>query len=588
MSDNVQLDAGSGGETIKTVQKSGAHVSVSAIDVGNHDTDSVALIGNAGVYMPVTGAVADNTATSNNPVLVGAKYLATGTSVDDGDAAHLLTDSYRQLRTVLFSKDSNQEFSFHTADFDTDNVNPSADVDFTSCIGIAVPASGGAAAVKSTSIQNEVASVPADPVVGLNTSQIGSFFFDGHTGGSDTTNVAAFGIAIASGTGPKAVGSDGATTTYLPVSVGNEVSIASGELFVARTNITDDSTKTALKADTDGHLQVDLASNPTVSIDSSNNAVSLGTDLVHIAGRTTIATPSTATSLLVDAAGHLQVDVLSSDAAGYSSNFDNAGGQTVNANSYGIVVPGASGPVVVEGDANGLNTKSMAVVQGNISSNSFSDSDAKQLRVDATGALHVTGGGGTSEHVYTANDAISTPDSSAKVSMSGAVVDNSLSSATPAYTDGDAAPLKVTQVGALHVKPQQDPDGALGNVGIVGRNDIGLASQMDIDVDENKANLVAGDVTIYGISAFNSTDSPIYLKFWDQGVSTVTVGSTTPKLTFLIPANAVSNGAGFVLNVPQGIFFDYQVVWAATTGVDETSSSGPPTNGCILNFFYKA
>ena len=245
--------------------------------------------------------------------------------------------------------------------------------------------------------------------------------------------------------------------------------------------------------------------------------------------------------------------------------------------------------MVVEGDANGLNTKSMAVVQGNISSNNFSDSEAKQLRVDATGALHVTGGGGgTSEHVYTANDAISTPDSSAKVSMSGAVVDNSLSSASPAYTDGDAAPLKVTQVGALHVKPQQDADGALGNVGIVGRNDAGLASQMDIDVDENKANLVAGDVTIYGISAFNSTDSPIYLKFWDQGVSTVTVGSTTPKLTFLIPANAASNGAGFVLNVPQGIFFDFQVVWAATTGVDETSSSGPPTNGCILNFFYKA
>lgn len=607
MADNVQLDPGSGGQTIKTVQKSGAHVSVSAIDVGNHDADSVALIGNAGVYMPVTGAVADNTATSNNPVLVGAKYLATGTSVNDGDAAHLLTDSYRQLRTVLFSKDSNQEFSFHTADFDTDNADPSEDVDFTSCIGIAVPASGGAAAVKSTSIQNTVASAPADPVVGLNTSQIGSFFFDGHTGADDTTNVAAFGIAIASATGPKAVGSDGATTTYLPVSVGNEVAVSLGTDFVhvaGRTNITDTATATSLLVDSAGHLQVDVQSLPNVYTEDLG-AADDPVGGVSILVREDASSSGALGGSLVDADGDNVAQRGTNYGSSYVTSVSSDGKVGVLEGWDYAVAPATPSAKKLKVDSGGSAyvVSNLATIAGtDVSVDSGPTDEGTQRVVIATDDVNISS---LSSVVATANALITNADTAAKVSMIGAVVDEELAAASTPYADGDAAPLKVTRTGALHVEvgtPSLGESSAsignvgvasisaganlIGDVGIQGRETGGLSMHSKLNYVNTPVDVKGSAGTVYGITVFNMTASPFYIKFYNETTS-VNRSTHTPVLRFAVPANASSSGAGFVFNVPQGLAFGFKIQYAITTGVADTDTSGISSGDAVVNIAYK-
>jgi hypothetical protein len=51
----------------------------------------------------VAGDVAHDAADSGNPVKIGAKYVATTTTVADGDRANLVTDSHQNLRVVLWS-----------------------------------------------------------------------------------------------------------------------------------------------------------------------------------------------------------------------------------------------------------------------------------------------------------------------------------------------------------------------------------------------------------------------------------------------------------------------------------------------------
>lgn len=70
------------------------------------------------------------------------------------------------------------------------------------------------------------------------------------------------------------------------------------------------------------------------------------------------------------------------------------------------------------------------------------EGDAVPLRVNSTGALHVTGGGGGTE--YNVDDAGPTV-----VTMAGVVRDDSLTTLTE--VDGDATLLRVNSTGALHV-----------------------------------------------------------------------------------------------------------------------------------------
>lgn len=115
----------------------------------------------------------------------------------------------------------------------------------------------------------------------------------------------------------------------------------------------------------------------------------------------------------------------------------------------------------------------------------------------------------------------------------------------------------------------------------------GIQTYKNIDVDESEDDIKTAPGTIYWIVAINTTDAPIFLKFYNATAANVTVGTTVPVLTFPVPANASSDGAGFVLSVPKGMVFDTAMSLAATTGVADSDTGAPGANALIVNLGYE-
>jgi hypothetical protein len=87
MADNTTLDTGSGGDTIRTEDRSGVKTPVSLLDVGGTGgTESI--VGDAGVGLPVTGL---GTAGTANAGVVTVQGIASMTAVQVGDNSGSLT-----------------------------------------------------------------------------------------------------------------------------------------------------------------------------------------------------------------------------------------------------------------------------------------------------------------------------------------------------------------------------------------------------------------------------------------------------------------------------------------------------------------
>lgn len=115
----------------------------------------------------------------------------------------------------------------------------------------------------------------------------------------------------------------------------------------------------------------------------------------------------------------------------------------------------------------------------------------------------------------------------------------------------------------------------------------GATVYKNIDVDESEDQIKATAGQIFWIHAINMKATPLYLKFYNATAADVTVGTTVPVLTFAVPSQGSTNGAGFVLSVPSGIPFDTAITVAATTGVADADTGAPGANELILNLGYK-
>jgi len=127
----------------------------------------------------------------------------------------------------------------------------------------------------------------------------------------------------------------------------------------------------------------------------------------------------------------------------------------------------------------------------------------------------------------------------------------------------------------------------IGDVGISGaRTSGGTTLYKNIDVDESEDQIKATAGQVYWIHAMNLSASVVFLKFYNATAASVTVGTTVPDLTFPIPTQGDTNGAGFVLAIPNGIAFGTAITIAATTGVADNDSGAPAANVCIVNLGY--
>jgi len=102
--------------------------------------------------------------------------------------------------------------------------------------------------------------------------------------------------------------------------------------------------------------------------------------------------------------------------------------------------------------------------------------------------------------------------------------------------------------------------------------------ELELEADAVKA--TAGK--LYGWYMFNAASSTRYVKFYNDTVANVIVGTTVPTLTIPLPAGAAAN-----VEFSMGIPFSSAITIAATTGVGTADTGAPGANEVIVNIFYK-
>jgi hypothetical protein len=126
----------------------------------------------------------------------------------------------------------------------------------------------------------------------------------------------------------------------------------------------------------------------------------------------------------------------------------------------------------------------------------------------------------------------------------------------------------------------------IGDVGLSVRTSGGTTLYKNIDVDESEDEVKGTAGQVYWIHAMNLSASVLFLKFYNATAATVVVGTTVPDLTFPIPTQGDTNGAGFALSIPNGIAFGTAITVAATTGLADNNSGAPGANEVVLNMGY--
>jgi hypothetical protein len=123
---------------------------------------------------------------------------------------------------------------------------------------------------------------------------------------------------------------------------------------------------------------------------------------------------------------------------------------------------------------------------------------------------------------------------------------------------------------------------------ILAQLNTGMSFFKSIDLDESEEEIKDTAGRVLFVAVFNRTAAPLYLKFYDVDADDVTVGTTEPGMTFVIPGNADSDGAGFILPIPPcGIAFGTAISVACTTGVANDDAGAPGANECVIVVGYK-
>lgn len=230
------------------------------------------------------------------------------------------------------------------------------------------------------------------------------------------------------------------------------------------------------------------------------------------------------------------------------------------------------------------------------------DGDVGALALDADGAVQVSDGGNTltvdgtvavSGTVTVDGSGVTQPVSHAALTELAAAIDTEVQvdvvGALPAGTNaiGKLAANSGVDIGDVDVTSISAGSNLIGDVGLQGRTTGGLTIFRSIDIDESEEEVKASAGTLYTIAAFNRTAGPLYLKFYNLTAANTTVGTSTPVLTFVVPGNADSDGAGFILTNPLGFAFDTAITVACTGAVADNDTTAPGANECVINLGYK-
>lgn len=252
-------------------------------------------------------------------------------------------------------------------------------------------------------------------------------------------------------------------------------------------------------------------------------------------------------------------------------NISKVGNKTVNTQA-GNVATGTQRITIATDDVNLAAIKTaVEIIDNAISGN--------EMQVDiVTSALPT--GAATSANQTTANSSLSA------IETSVGLLDNAVSGNELQVDVIAALPAGTNNIGDVDIA-SAIPAGTnlIGDVGLSGaRTSGGTTPYRNIDVDQTEDQVKASAGQIYWIHAINLGSTVRYLKIYNATAASVSVGSTTPDMTFPIPTQGDSNGAGFFISVPNGIEMNTAITIAATTNL--TSSGAPGANEVIVNMGY--
>ena len=108
----------------------------------------------------------------------------------------------------------------------------------------------------------------------------------------------------------------------------------------------------------------------------------------------------------------------------------------------------------------------------------------------------------------------------------------------------------------------------------------------NLDVDQTEDSVLAVPGRVYWIHAVNHNAGDVYLKFYDALVADVTVGTTTPDLTLVVPVFSATLGWVLSETIPGGLVFATGITIACTTGFAVADTGAPAANDCIVNIAY--
>lgn len=114
---------------------------------------------------------------------------------------------------------------------------------------------------------------------------------------------------------------------------------------------------------------------------------------------------------------------------------------------------------------------------------------------------------------------------------------------------------------------------------------IHLRTLLDADGDNTAQACKTSEGDLHYIHALNPNSVDVYLQLFDVVAASVSVGTTTPKVSFLVPAGNGTDAGGFTENFGDyPVHFETAITYACTT----TATGGTdPTTGLTVNLMYR-
>lgn len=359
----------------------------------------------------------------------------------------------------------------------------------------------------------------------------------------------------------------------------------------ASSGVSADGDYAALSVTSDGSLRVSGSAGTTQYTEDAASAGAESLVLMGAVRRDTAASSSGTdgdySTINTDASGrvHVNVGVLPALVAG-TANIGDVDVLTLPAIPAGTNNIGDVDVLTVPADPFGANADA-ASATGSISA---------KLRFIASTGIPVTGTVTVGSHAVTNAGTFVVQENGAALTALQ-LIDDTIVADDAAFTVGTT---KVSAVGYLADEVSTDSVDE-GDIGIsrmtLDRKHIvtvyahaaagGYSSFKTLDLDETEEEVKATAGKVFWVHAINLTNAKRYLKFYNATAANVTVGTTTPVLTFPIPTNGDTNGTGFNFHFGDaGQQFDTAICVAATTGFADNDTGAPGANDVIVNLGY--